>query len=209
MLSVACMTARRMPRAAARASKRRSLGLLVLVQMVCAGGCQGIPDAAYRLPPSSLAVRDVQTRSFAVADESDIIAASVALLQDMDYNLDEVEPPLGLLTASKVVDVDSTAQQVGLIALDVLAVVLAAAGGGSAGGGAYMGADDKVGLQMTLVVLPSLAREGEYTARVTVQSTLWDKAQRIKEQGVIEEPEIYQEIFEKLSRALFLETETQ
>lgn len=192
-----------------RSTAGRRLGGLVLALAVCAGGCAGIPESAYRLPMSTVEVRAIQTRSFEVADESDIIAASVALLQDMEYNVDEVEPPLGLLTASKVVDVDSTVQQAGLIALDVIALVLAAAGGGSPSGSAYMGADDQVGLELTLVVLPSLAREGEYTARVTVKSTLLDKGHRIKEQSVIEDPEIYQEIFEKLSKALYLETETK
>lgn len=192
-----------------RAAVRRAPGSLVLLLIVCTGGCAGIPEEAYRLPPSTLDVREMQTRSFEVDDEANIIGASVALLQDMEYNLDEVEPALGLLTASKTVDADSASQKAGLIALDVLAGVFAALGGGSAGGGAYMSADDKIDLELTLVVLPSLAREGSYTARFTIQSTLWDKSDRVKEEGAIKDPAVYQEIFDKLSKALFLEREAQ
>jgi len=186
----------------------RAVRALVLAVTVGVGACGGMPQAAYRLPPSTLETREMQTRSFE-ADETAIIGASVSLLQDMEYNVDEVEPGLGLLTASKTVDVDSASQKAGLIALDVLAAVLTALGGGSPGSSAYMGADDEVGIELTLVVLPSLARDGEYTARVTVQSTLMDKAGRVKEQGEIEDPAVYQEIFEKLGRALFLETQAQ
>jgi len=192
-----------------RSALRRYSGWLVLAVGVCAGGCAGTPETAYRLPPSTLDVRTMQTRSFEVSDEADIIGASVALLQDMEYNVDEVEPALGLLTASKTVDADSESQKAGLIALDVLAGVFATLGGGSPGGSAYMSADDRIDLDLTLVVLPSLAREGDYTARFTIQSTLWDKSDRLKEEGAIEDPAVYQEIFDKLSKALFLEKETE
>jgi hypothetical protein len=187
----------------------RGSGWLLLVVGVCTSGCAGTPEAAYRLPPSTLDVRAMQTRSFEVSDEADIIGASVALLQDMEYNVDEVEPALGLLTASKTVDADSASQKAGLIALDVLAGVFATLGGGGAGSSAYMSADDRIDLDLTLVVLPSLAREGDYTARFTIQSTLWDKSARVKEEGAIKDPAVYQEIFDKLSKALFLEKETR
>ena len=150
----------------------------------------------------------METRTFE-ADENMIIGACVALLQDMEYNIDAVETQLGVLTASKIVDADSAAQKAGLIALDVVSVILAAFGGGSTGGSAYEGADDEIGLDLTLVVLPSLAREGDFTARFTVQTTLYDKAGRVKERNVTQEPLVYQEIFEKLSKALFLETQSR
>jgi hypothetical protein len=175
---------------------------------VAASGCAtGPPEEAYRLPPTTLEVREMETRTFE-ANEKMIIGACVALLQDMEYNIDAVETQLGVLTASKVVDADSVAQKAGLIALDVVNVIVSALAGGSPGGSAYQGADDKIGLDLTLVVLPSLAREGDYTARFTVQTTLYDKAGRVKERNVTQEPLVYQEIFEKLSKALFLESQS-
>ncbi len=185
------------------ASPARGISVILLIGL--ASGCASIPEEAYRLPPSSLSAREAQTRTFDVADESEILQATVALLQDMEYNLDTIEPPLGILSASKVVDADSTRQKAGLIAADVAAVILSVLSGSSPGDSAYDTADDEFRLKITLVVLPSLAREGEHTARITLQQTLIDKAARVKKMGVIDDPVVYQEIFEKLSKALFLE----
>lgn len=194
-----------LPEAGSRPSSR----LAALLLAVAAWGCAGVPEDAYRLPPTTLEVREAQTRSFQ-ADEAEILGASVALLQDMEYNVDEIETHLGVLSASKIVDADSAAQKAGLIALDFLNALFSSVGGSSGStGSAYAGADDEIALNLTLVVLPSLAREGEYTARFTLQRTLYDKSERVKERGVIEEPLVYQEIFDKLSKALFLETEAQ
>ena len=147
----------------------------------------------------------MQTFTFEGSDEAEIMGATVALIQDMEYNLDEVERPLGVLTASKTVDADSASQKAGLLALDVGMIILAALSGSSPGGSALAGADDEIELELMFVVTPSLEREHAYTARVTLQRTLIDKSERIKERGVIEEPKVYQEIFDKLSKSVFLE----
>jgi hypothetical protein len=183
--------------------RRQLLGVIVLSGL--AAGCSGIPEEAYRLPQSSLSEREAQTRTFDVSDDAKILQASVALLQDMDYNLDAIEYPLGVLSASKVVDADSAMQKAGLVAADVAMVILSIIGGPSAGGGAYASADDEISLKITLVVFPSTAREGQHTARITLQRVLLDKSERVKEVGVIDDPLVYQEVFEMLSKSLFLD----
>jgi hypothetical protein len=179
------------------------LGVIVLTGFVA--GCSSIPKEAYRLPQSSLSEREAQTRTFDVSDDSKIFQASVALLQDMEYNIDAIEQPLGALSASKVVDADSALQKAGLVAADVALAILSVISGTSVVGGAYAGADDEISLKITLVVLPSMAREGQYTARITIQRVLIDKSERVKEVGLIEDPLVYQEVFEKLSKSLHLE----
>ena len=190
-------------------ARRPGSGACWLCAAVLLGGAAGcaneIPEPAYRLPASSLGERDVQTRTFEATDETQILQASVALLQDMEYNLDTIEYPLGVLSASKVVDADSASQKAGLLAADILLGTLAAIAGGTPSGSAYGGADDEFQLRITLVVLPSLAREGSHTARITIQQRLIDKSDRVKEMGVIEDPAVYQEIFAKLSQSLYLE----
>ena len=168
-------------------------------------GCASIPKEAYRLPQSSLSEREAQTRTFDVSDDSEILQASVALLQDMEYNVDTIEQPLGVLSASKVVDADSATQKAGLIAADIALGILSIIGGTAPSGSAYAGADDEISLKITLVVLPSMAREGQHTARITIQRILIDKSERVKEVGLIEDPLIYQEVFGKLSKSLVLE----
>lgn len=179
------------------------LGVIVLTGFVA--GCSSIPEEAYRLPQSSLSERKAQTRTFDVSDDSEILQASVALLQDMEYNVDAIEHPLGVLNASKVVDADSAQQKAALAAADVAMAILSILSGTSVGGGALAGADDEISLKITLVVLPSMAREGQYTARITIQRVLIDKSERVKEVGLIEDPLVYQKVFEKLSKALVLE----
>jgi len=189
---------------AVRGSRSRQCLSGVLVLGALLAGCGGIPEEAYRLPPTSLDVREAQSRTYDVPDETNILQASVALMQDMEYNFDTIEYPLGVLSGSKVVDADSILRNAGLLAADIVIAVLSL-GGAPAGGGLYAGADDKVNLTATLVVLPSLEDEGRYTARITIRSESIDKANRVKKVRMIENPEVYQEIFEKLSKSLFLE----
>jgi hypothetical protein len=183
---------------------RRLLGAVVL-GCFCAG-CATVPEDAYRLPPSPQGVREAQTRTFEVPSESKVLQVAVALMQDMDYNFDTIEYQLGLLVGSKVVDADSAVKNAGLIAADIAMILLSALGGStSAGGGAYLGADDEIKLTATLVVLPSLEQEGKYTARITIQSELFDKMDRVKKVRMIEDPVVYNQIFEKLSKSVYLE----
>jgi hypothetical protein len=74
-------------------------------------GCSSLPEEAYRLPASPLTEREVQTQVFEAADEARILRASAGLLQDMEYNIDTVEYPLGILVAAKVVDADDARQK--------------------------------------------------------------------------------------------------
>jgi hypothetical protein len=179
----------------------RTAGWIVLVQATLAGcATHSIPPEALRLPESSLEIRSVQTRNFSVQSEGTILAASIAVLQDMEYNIDVLEKPLGVVTASKVSDADSSSQKAGLIFLDVLC-----AAGGSGTCSAYSTADDSQKIIVTLVVLPSLAKKDEFVARVTLQRAVFDKQSRVKLMETINDPELYQQIFQKLSNSIFLQ----
>ncbi|UCG74330.1 MAG: hypothetical protein JSV45_08170 [Chromatiales bacterium] len=174
------------------------LALLGAFVASCAGTQPKYPQDALRLSESALEIRSIQTRKFEVSDESVILAASIGVLQDMEFNIDEIERPLGVLTASKVIDADSAEEKVGLFIMDVII-----------GGGYMQTASDEEKIIVTLVVLPSLERENEYTARFTLQRVVFDQLERIKLMGVIGNPEIYQDMFEKLSKSIFLETSQQ
>jgi hypothetical protein len=180
---------------------RSAIGVVLLTAaMVCAVGCAGpkIPPDALRLHESSLELRARQSRIFEAASEEAILAASVAVLQDMEYNLDFIEKPLGVLTASKKVDADSGSEKVGLFAMDMLCAI----GGSSCG--YYATASDEQIISLTLVVAPSLARPGDYAARVTIHYVVFDKMDRIKTRAVIDDAKVYEEIFAKLSKSLYL-----
>jgi len=87
---------------------------------------------------------------------------------------DRIEKPLGVITASKVSDADSKSQKTGLFFLDLLCAM-----GGGGGCGASSTARDDQHITLTMVVLPSLARDGEYSVRITIQRVIYDKMDRI------------------------------
>lgn len=178
----------------------RAAAVVMMLAVAATAGCAArIPKDALRLPESSLEIRSMQTRTFEAPDESVIIAASVGALQDMEYNLDEVERPLGVLTASKVVDADSTAEKIGFW----VGVLLCGAGGTVCGDPSTLQDEQKI--VVTLVVLPSLANKNEFTARVTLQRIVFDKQGRVLLMEALGDAETYQDIFERLSQAIFLQ----
>ena len=184
--------------------KRLALWLALLSSILAGCATARIPEDALRLTESSLETRSIQTRNFDAPSENEVLAASVAVLQDMGYNLDEIEKPLGVLTASKLSDADSTSEKAGLMLLDMLCLA-----GGSIDCTAYSGASDSQKITVTLVVLPSLSRKGEFVSRITLQRVVFDKQERVKYMGVIDDQEIYQQIFEKLAKSIFLQVNEQ
>lgn len=172
-------------------------GWLVILMVGCAAD---VPKAALRLEESTLELRSVQTRKLAAPSESAILAATIAVLQDMEFNVDRIEKPLGVISASKVSDADDAGEKAGLFFLDLLCVA-----GGSGDCTNMATAKDEQHIILTMVVLPSLERSAEYSVRVTIQRVIYDKMNRVKIQERVARPEIYQEVFDNLRQALFLE----
>ena len=178
----------------------RWLALLAISLLSACATTSGIPEDALRLPESTLDVRSIQTRTFAAPSETAILAAAIALLQDMEYNIDGIEKSLGVITASKVTDADSSSQKIGLSILDVLCVMTI-----SGGCDAMSKASDEQHLTVTMVVLPSLARSGEYITRITIQGALYNKAEQILVLERIDDAETYQQVFDNLRKAIYIQ----
>ena len=177
-------------------SKNTAIMLLAAMMTV---GCQGTKQPELRLTESALEIRQIQSHRFDVVSEKDILMASVGVLQDMDYNVDAVELPLGVVSASKTIDAGSDAEMAGLILLDIFC------GLGGTSCGAVQSANESQTIMLTLVVLPKLSDEESFVARVSLQRIVWDKAGRPKLREIIDEAEDYQKFFDKLSRSIFLE----
>jgi hypothetical protein len=148
----------------------RALSWLLLTAIL-AGCATEVPETALRLPESTLEVRSIQTRTLTAPSEIDILTATIAVLQDMEFNIDRIEKPLGVITGC---DAMSTAQ-------------------------------DDQHITLTMVVLPSLARDGEYTARITIQRVIYDKMDRVLVLERIDDADTYQQIFDNLRKSLFIQ----
>ena len=178
--------------------------LLVAAPVLAFSGCatNGVPEQALRLEETALEVRSVQTRSLAAPSEPAILAAMIAVLQDMEFNIDRIEKPLGVISASKVSDADDPGEKRGLFLLDLLCSV-----GGSSDCDAMSTAKDEQHLILTMVAMPSLQRGEEFLVRITMQRIIFDKEDRVRIQERIVNPEVYQAVFDNLRQALFLEAD--
>ena len=171
----------------------------IFVVLLLVGCAPTMPKNALRLPESALELRSIQTRSFAAESETEILTATVAAMQDMEYNIDAIQGDLGVITASKTTDASSSSAVAGYTMLELLCAV----------GGTHCDTSgkipDKYTTTITMVVLPSLARQGEFTARITLHYvTINTLGQVIHRQSIVEE-EIYQRVFARLSSAIFIQ----
>jgi len=165
---------------------------LFIVSIFLITGCQTIPKDALTLSPKSLAERQMQTRKYETKDEGKILSACAGLLQDMGFNLDESETKLGLITSSKMRSAENAGQIAGAILIALL------------GGGATP-VDKEQKMRACVVTRPTGEQESYVAVRVTFQRIVWNtQGQVTKSEGIID-PSVYQEFFDKLSKAIFLE----
>ncbi|GAI49140.1 unnamed protein product, partial [marine sediment metagenome] len=124
--------------------------------------------------------------------EAKILSASASLLQDLGFNLDESETDLGLLVASKERDATNAGQV-------VLAIVVAAMGGGTTP------IDKEQKIRASIVTSPVGETANRTSVRVTFQRIVWNTYGQVSKRERLNDPKMYQEFFEKLSKAVFLE----
>lgn len=169
------------------------LGSFLLIACACAAlaaGCSStIPKSALSLSPQSLERRQLQTRTFDTTNESQILQASAALLQDLGFNLDSSQSTLGLLSASKERDAREGGQIVGAVLVSALL-------------GVRTDYDRNQRIRASVVTHPS---GGKIAVRVTFQRVVWNTANQITRLEFINDVNIYEEFFSKLSKSVFLE----
>lgn len=166
--------------------------LFVLPASIICQGCAGIPRDALSMNTATLEDRQIQTRLFETSDEEKILVASASVLQDLGFNLDESETDLGLLVASKERDATEAVQVVLMLAIAVM-------------GGGTTPIDDVQKIRVSLVTSPAGENGARTAVRATFQRIVWNTYGQISRREKLGEPEMYQEFFDKLSKAVFLE----
>ncbi len=170
----------------------RALAAGMLVGLLLAACQQTVPPQALRLGHESLEKRQLQTRRLDSGNEAMLLSASAAVLQDLGYTLDESETELGLIVASKDRDATEAGQVVGALLFAVLT-------------GAVVPIDQNQRIRVSLVTRPYGEQGTSTVVRVTFQRIVWNTHNEITKLEQLDDPGLYQEFFEKLSKSVFLE----
>jgi len=171
----------------------RNFSLLCLfVLSTLLAGCAHVPEDAFKLPPTSLEDRQLQSRKFDTLDNKLLLSSGAAVLQDLGYNIDESNVGLGLITASKKADARDAGQIAGAIVIALLT-------------GSVTATDKEQKIRICLVLQESLDAPDSSVARITIQRVIWNTEGKIARVESINSPELYHAFFDKLSKATFLE----
>ena len=159
--------------------------------LVFTGCATTIPPEALQWNQETLKERQLQTRKFDTQKEGDVLSSCAALLQDLGFTLDESETKLGMLLGSK----DRDATDGGQVAAAIFFALLT---------GAVVPIDNVQ--KMRASVITRLNEDGSsMLVRVTFQRVVWNTDGHVTTSESMKDPEIYQEFFSKLSKAIFLE----
>ena len=180
-----------------RAAKACALALAVLGAAL--PGC-ATEDAqgAIRARDDAAALRELQTRRFEGIEEDRLLAAAVAVLQDLGFTIRLSNARLGFAKGVK----DREAKAPDQVAAVVLLMLLAAAGGG--GAPASMPPMRQEQTITALLVTRPLA-DGARGQALRVSFHRYLRQPLLLESGVLREPQLYERFFELLSKAIFLE----
>jgi len=160
------------------------------------GGCGPmIPKDALTLAPRSLEQRQIESRRFDGIEEAKLLAASAGVIQDLGFNIDESETKLGLIVSSKDRSATDTGQIVGAVILALLT-------------GKATSVDRNQKIRASLAVRPvGPEHPDSYIVRITLQRVVWNTQNQITKQEWLKDPKLYQNFYEKLSKAVFLEAQ--
>jgi len=167
--------------------------------LMCAllmAGCVTIPPDVFVVTPELLKQRQLETRRYEGLKEPDLIAACANVLQDLGYNLDNSETKLGVLTASKQRD----AVNGGEVAAAVVVALL---------GGGMMATSKDQTIRVSLVIRPINDSAGkpmpnDHFVRVSFQRIVRRTDNSVFAE-TLRESTLYQDFYERVSKAVFLE----
>jgi hypothetical protein len=152
-------------------------------------GCQkGIPKEALGLPPETIADRQLQTRVFETDNESRMLEASAAVLQDLGFTIEESEVKCGVIVCSR----DRNVTELYDVGLSILASLF------------FINYEYATRQRVLASLITRPLEANRIAVRITFQHLVWDTQKDLIKNERINEPEIYQEFFYKLSKSVFL-----
>jgi hypothetical protein len=162
--------------------------------------CTATPQPAR----TQLEVREAQTRTFDTADTKLVMKAMLNVLQDEGYVVKNAVVDLGLITASKEVDL-APGRNDDVNVFGSTTVIL----GGGPGGIVFGGGDGGTWRKTEVIDCTSNVSEyGEQTrVRLSFQRKVIDNRGATMSSEPLEDPAFYQEFFSKVDKAIFLQKE--
>ena len=179
-----------------QSSKVRSLSALLIPLFLV--GCATIPPNIFVATPQLLQQRQLETRRYDGITEVDLITAGANVLQDLGFNLENSETKLGVITASKERDAVSG----GEIAAAIFFAVLT---------GVVVPTSKDQTIRVALVIRPVTDSNGsamtdKYFVRATFQRVVRRTDNSVSSE-TLNDPQLYQDFFEKVSKSVFLEAQ--
>ena len=180
--------------------------LVTVIVIVGLAGCQSPGD---RLEPPTIEQRDIRTRTFEDVSESLVFGSCLSSLQDLGFQVDEVDAEYGVIVGSKRRDAgkwQDIATNTVIITGLVLLTIATQTDMISIGG---VPVDDEQISRVSLIAWPRSDRDDStWQVRATFQRTITDTQGQATTLETIDDPELYQELFERLAHSLYLERET-
>lgn len=167
-------------------------------------GCAPSVSQMLTAPEDLLAQRQLQTRQYDSADEGRVLTACTALLQDMGYQIDEGTSRLGVVLASKMRDANPLPPEARFAAG---ALVLASAvftAGATLPLLTAVAESHPTRIEVAIFTRRVGPEENRIAVRVIFRETGHSNGQS-GPPTIIRDATIYQEVFDRLSKALSLE----
>jgi hypothetical protein len=164
------------------------------------------PEEFFELSPESPAIKAMQTRFFETGNEKELLSASAAVLQDLGFQVEDVERELGLLKAVKERSAREYGQDIGRFMVGLVSLCYV-----------RLPMDFHQKISAVLVVRPVDRAGRRSEVRVNFYRVVWKSDGYIERTSIppgeqrmemIDDPFIYRQFFAKLSKAVFLEAFT-
>ncbi|MFA5168061.1 MAG: hypothetical protein WC530_05985 [Candidatus Omnitrophota bacterium] len=139
-------------------------------------------------------------RKYDTTDEKKVLQASAGALQDLGFTIDKSETNLGVIVASK----NRSAVNVGATTLAITADLASAILTRNYNANFYKNSDKEQKIQASMIINPSLS-DKNMVVRVKFQSIVWNQSGQVSRFETIKDPKLYQDFFERVSKAIFLE----
>ena len=148
-----------------------------------------------KLEPESMAQRQLQTRKYSTTAEEKIRNACISVLQDSGFTVENTDAKLGTILASKQREAVESGQVAGAL---IIAVIF----------GVAIPIDKNQSMFASIVVSPAASEKNASLVRITFSRLVWNDRGAVSKAERLEDPEVYQTFFTKLSKGLFLEAQS-